>query len=206
MNVITWDNREDGTVWISTDGATYTLPTLTGDAAAKFDLHVMPWEQQVKEVLADHALEVPVAWCMGVIRSESDGDQYAQSKDGGVGLMQLTSVKHGHSDDELKQDPKLNIYFGALLLSQDRQGGIDLPATASMYNAGSPCIFEGKYVPCSSRAGEMRSHRPWTNEAWLANARRPMFLTRWGFCSSPGYIDSVVAASNYYLSFASSNA
>lgn len=205
MNTIVWDNRSDGTVWISVDGASYTMPTLVGAQADQFEAKVLRWADDVNLVVVEHGLEVPTPWCMGVIRAESLGDQYAQAADGGVGLMQLTAIKHGHSDDELKNDPQLNIYYGAQLLAQLRVTAFDLPATASMYNAGSPCVLDGKYVPCRKLPGEVPSQRPWTNDAWLANGRKTKFLSRWGFCCSPGYIDEVVKGSNYYLTRALAN-
>src|SRR5260370_23676562 len=108
MNTIVWDNRQDGTVWVSTDGEHYTMPTVVGEAAEAFELHVMKWDALVLDVRSFYAFDIPQEWPMGVIRAESLGDQWAQSKDGGAGLMQITGVKAGHSDEQLKADPRLN--------------------------------------------------------------------------------------------------
>jgi hypothetical protein len=203
MNTIVWDNREDGTVWVSTDGQSYTMPTLVGPAAEQFETHVMQWDRLVAMVLSAHELAVPQPWAMGTIRAESLGNQWAEAKDGGEGLMQITAIKHGYSDGQLKANAELNLTLGCRFLAELRVTAFDLPATASMYNAGSPCILDGRYVPCRKVPGEVPSQRPWTNEAWLANGRKAKFLSRWGFCCSPGYIDEVVKGSNYYLTRAS---
>ncbi len=82
-------------------------------------------------------------------------------------------------------------------------GNDDFPALVSIYNAGSPAILSvpgqaPHYVPPGT-AGSVPTHRPWTNEAWRDNHRREIFCNHWGFCTSPGYIDSVVAAQNEYI-------
>jgi len=193
-------------VEISEDGIEWRVPILNAANAAKFDAHVMPWEPLFSPAADRH--KVPRCFVAGTIYQESLGDAAARSKDGGLGLMQITArgLKQGHSDDEIVNEPALNIELGTAHLGHILQSAHDLPATASMYNAGSPCILDGGYVPCGTSKLELPSLRPWSNEAWLRNHRKEKFLSRWGFCCSVGYIDSVVRAANYYLARMQANA
>ena len=131
---------------------------------------------------AEKALGVPAAWTLGIIYAESRGNPSVVSFDGGFGLMQLThsSVFKGHDkqstidnlDDPIDdwEDPALNVCLGTELLATLRKRRLDLPAVASMYNAGSP---------------DGVNPHPSTKNAW-------------GFRETPGYIHSVVSAVAFF--------
>jgi len=84
---------------------------------------------------------VPAHVVAGVMMRESQGVQGALAPDGGVGLMQLTtsSVKEGHSNEELLSDASLNIQLGAKALGSlwSKYGGNPIDAITA-YNAGGP--------------------------------------------------------------------
>lgn len=190
MQIITWENRASGIVAISTDGVTYQIPTIGAHDVAAFRGQVVgQWRELAAAAAAKYGISA--VWVLAVIWQESRGNRNAHSADGGLGLMQLTSsgVKHGHTTDEIMA-PELNIDLGARELARVQKSGwaqmidgvpvsptFDLPAVASMYNAG-----------------ETASGFPHLNEG-----TNPKFQSRWGLRCSVGYIDSVVAANNTQL-------
>jgi hypothetical protein len=133
---------------------------------------------------------VPSNEIFAIMYSESGGNQKALSPVGAHGLMQVMpyNFPKGTTDAQM-YDPRTNIRAGVRYLANARQAGrYDLIQVASMYNAGPP------------------TGPPWTNEAWLREgqkildpvkrAKHDANVSRWGYASQPGYIDSVVAAFN----------
>src|SRR5262249_50214333 len=141
---------------------------------------VTPHFERVSRYAEKYGL--PIAWPFAVIRQESLGNPNAKSKDGGLGLMQITSrgVKQGYADDQI-MNPDLNVDLGCHELARVRKSysgaTYGLPEVASMYNAGE--TIEGF---------------PHLNEG-----TNPAFQSRWGMRCSTGYIDSVVQANNSYI-------
>jgi hypothetical protein len=99
--------------------------------------------KQYQELISQWATVygIPQAVIAGVVMQESRGDRTAVSSDGGIGLMQLTAkgVKGGHSDQELIDNPSLNIELGSKLLNLlwEKYNGNIIHVLTS-YNAGSP--------------------------------------------------------------------
>lgn len=99
---------------------------------------VKSFESIIKQWAATYG--VPDAVVAGVMMTESKGDPKAVNPvDGGVGLMQLTwpPLKEGHSNQELLDDPSLNVQLGTKLLGKlwkSYRGNIIHVLTA--YNAG----------------------------------------------------------------------
>lgn len=162
-----WQTLPDGTVQV--DGS---VPTLTAQNANAFDERVWRW----RELAAKHGVfyGVPIHWVLGMIYAESLGNPDAKSRDGGYGLMQLTSAaaRKGKSYEELR-NPDLNIQLGAEFIKLYCLGknAPDLPRVASKYNAGMQ--KNGAPHP----GGEP-----------------------WGMRETKGHISRVVSASNYALS------
>jgi hypothetical protein len=202
---IVWNTRNDGVVEVSTDGAIYTVPVLA--ASELVSMRRMLGHEAIVIEIADH-FDVPVPWVMGLGRHESGGDPRAVNPeklpgeaDDGAGLLQITGALRGGRTNEQLFNVRTNLTIGVGLIASIRQVAFDLPATCSMFNAGQPCITpDNRYVPCAhAPPGSRPSHRPWQNEAWLANGRSVLCCSRWGFACSPGHIDSVVRGSNWYI-------
>jgi len=202
---IVWNTRNDGVIEVSTDGEHYTVPALSGAELVSMR-RMLGHEAIVKEIA--RRFDVPVAWVMGIGRHESGGDPRAVNpeklpgeEDDGVGLLQITGALKGRHTNQELFDPRLNLTIGVGLIASIYKVAFDLPAVCSMFNAGQPCITpDNRVVPCrNAPPGSRPSHRPWQNEAWLANGRTPKCCSRWGFACSPGHIDSVVRGSNWYI-------
>lgn len=175
VELVTWNTRADGMVEVSTDGSLFTVPTLEGAAAERFERQVVRWIPLIEGEAASHGIDP--AEPVGITWAESQGVAAARSGAGAVGLMQLMPATAGRTPDELL-DPTVNVHEGCRYIAgvRARGVGIDLPALASSYNAG------------------LGPHgRPWPNDGSRADLR-----TRWGFRAEPGYIDHVVQGANYY--------
>jgi hypothetical protein len=170
--------------WRTTDG--YVEVDKTGDGSFEaialgppgYQDHATARTEQWIPLAAKYAaLEaVPLAWVLATIYSESGGDPTAGSSDDlGAGLMQLTLSIY-HLTRAQAEDPETSIRLGTHTLGQlYKKAHGDLPAVASMYNAGET---------------SMGPH-PDVADPWGYRETRP---------SQPfsGYIEKVVAASNYW--------
>ncbi len=154
-------------------GVEWGSPKLAPDTHEKFRAMVRQWKELVEEASLDY--HVPENWIWAIMWAESRGDPKATSNKGAMGLMQVMPF-HFKSGEE-PYDPKTNIRAGVRYLQTIRGKVGDLVRGASMYNAGGP----------------------WTNESWLAANRNPIYTTKWGYPAARGYIDTVVAANNTYL-------
>lgn len=140
------------------------------------------WRRKVGRwtALADASAKrhgVPVHWVLGLITAESYGDPGVVSADGGHGLMQLThpTVFGGHAPAATLGVPgaPLNIDLGSRHLAKLRTWGgksWDLPAVASMYNAGQ-----------------------------RATGPHPSASSPWGYRETKGHIDRAVRGANTAL-------
>lgn len=146
----------------------------TESIVKRFRGMVTQWRELVLEASLDY--NVPESWIWATMWSESRGDPRAHSPAGAIGLMQVMPFHFKEGDDMF--DPRMNIRTGVRFMQVIRgKVGHDLVRSASMYNAGGP----------------------WTNESWLAKGRKPELTTKWGYPAEKGYIDSVVAAQNTYV-------
>jgi hypothetical protein len=209
MNLITWGTEENGIISVSYDGSTSIVPRLAQKSKNIFLTNVLHQWGHIFGPIASE-LGVPLRHVAAIIWQESKGDVNARAAngDGGEGLMQITGSNKDGAGNLF--GPVNNLRHGIGLMAsilKSHPANDDFPALASIYNAGSPWIVYKPvphYVPPGKEGTP--SHRPWTNEAWIENGRRPEFLTHWGFCTSPGYIDSVVAAQNEYVFSSGENA
>lgn len=147
---------------------------------------VKPWGPLAKSAEAKYGFPAP--WTLSVIEAESAGRQRAHASSGAVGLMQLVSVKEGHSDQELMDDPALNVDLGVKFLAGFFKKKQSFPDILSMYNCGPGCWAKPHSEPCDSRPVGSPSHSirgPWG-----------------GLCEqgvsveNDGYISRAVAAAN----------
>lgn len=157
-------------------GATWVAPRLEEHAAQQFRTMVEHWRELVELASAD--FRVPAATIFGIMWAESKGDPRARSAKGAMGLLQVMPFHWPEGTPESAMlDPRGNIRKGVQIMANARSRTKDLVELASYYNAGGP----------------------WTNASWLAAERQPGLTTRWGVPAEPGYIDTVVAASNTFL-------
>jgi hypothetical protein len=120
---------------------------------------------------AGAARGAPVSWILGAIFRESGGAHPTPvGTSGEVGLMQIIPRMHGMSAAELV-DPAANIDKGAQLLGDSLALGYDLPQALSRYNAGA------------GSSGQPHGST----------------VSPWGMAETPGHIESIVRAHNYYL-------
>ena len=165
---------DNGKILVSAIGANdFTTPKLSPEYEAKFRAMVSHWKEWVDEAVLDY--RVPESWMWAIMWAESKGDPGAKSPAGALGLMQVMPY-HFKSGEE-PFDPRTNIRAGARVMRDARVKVSNLVQVASMYNAGGP----------------------WTNETWLAAGRKPWLTTKWGYPAEKGYIDTVVAANNTFL-------
>ncbi len=150
------------------------LPTLTFAEGQRFEKQVRQWQHFAHDASAETG--VPVPWILGVIWAESEGHPNARSSAGALGLMQVLSpeARGGHSDAELV-DPETNVHAGARFLARIRRPGDQLPHVASKYNAG----------------------------AELDGAPHRSSSSPWGMREQRGYIDRVVAATDFEVTMMS---
>lgn len=172
----TVQNASNGAVLRATaPEAPFTEPRLSAADSVKFWRMVDTFREVTEDVASTS--RIPLPWLFGIMWAESKGDPHAQSPAGALGLMQVMPFHFRDAELPLAFEPKTNLQVAARYLQVVRGKVSDLPATASMYNAGGP----------------------FTNASWLASGRKPALLTRWGVPAEPGYIDSVVAANNTFL-------
>lgn len=174
---IVWENRNDGTVATSRDGVNFSVPSLTAGEAASFDRIRTKWIEPIRTVLADLKSPVPERVVLAIIKSESNGNDRIISPAGAVGLMQVMPSTARLTTAQL-MNADTNLRAGIKYLDSLQSDANDLPAVASMYNAGSNPL----------------NHRPWSNAE-----SNPNFQSEYGFRSNAGYIDHVVRANNYAI-------
>lgn len=174
---ITWENRPDGTVATSADGVNFTVPSLSPSSAHVFDNVRSKWGSAVQSTLNDLQSPVPARVVLAIIRSESGGDPSAKSSAGAIGLMQVMPSTAGMTVEQLL-NAGTNLRAGIRFLDTFYLPENDLPAIASMYNAG--------FHPSTKR--------PWEN-----HETAPAFQSEYGFRSNQGYIDHVVRSNNYAI-------
>jgi len=128
---------------IVTDSTGYTSIPILSDSDRKLFLSNVVDRWGDLAILNSARYGIPSIWIEGFIWAESNGKATAINKEvpPGVGLMQLTEneSKAGHSDQELLNDPTLNVQLGVKILADDKKllgGSYSLPDLASMYNAG----------------------------------------------------------------------
>ena len=170
-----WSTDPDGTVEVDTgDGNGFVAISLPpgGDRSTQ---RTESWAPLAARYAALDS--VPLSWVLAVIYAESGGDPAAGSSDDlGAGLMQLTLRIYGLTRAQA-EDPETSIRLGTQTLQGFRQKGFDLPAVASLYNAGGR----------SSGSPHVASADPWG----YVETRPSLPYT--------GYIEKVVRASNYFL-------
>ena len=157
----TWETLPSGIVVV--DG---TAPTLAGPG--KNTRRTDYWAPLASRWAKKRG--VPLSWVLAIIRSESAGFPDAKSGVGAIGLMQVVPKWHNITAAELL-DPERNIRKGTDILRRLRALGLDLPRTASSYNAGMA-------------TDPLRPH--------------PSTSSPWGIREQPGYISGVVAGQNWY--------
>lgn len=177
MTPVTWENRPDGTVAVSSNGKDYIVPSLSPSRAQLANSVRDQWGNALDSALDAVGPDVPKPLALAIILSESGGNAGAVSHSGAIGLMQVLPSTAGKTADELK-NVQVNLRAGVQYLQSLEGPGNDVPAIASMYNAG--------FNPAN--------HRPWPNAQTA-----PAFQTAYGFRAEPGYIDNVIAANNYYI-------
>ena len=129
--------------------------------------------------------QIPPSWILAVIYAESGGVATSGSSDDlSAGLMQVTfstaSLVEGRPITRADLvDPETSIRIGSKILGKYAAEGNDLPAVASMYNAG-PSLLD--------------QTRPKSNstDPWGYAETRPSL-------PYSGYIEKVVRAQNYFL-------
>lgn len=151
------------------------IPLLSVADQHSFEQHVRQWAPTVAHALAELTApsRVTAANVLGFIWAESRGNPRARSPVGAIGLMQVFSpeARDGHSDAQLVDGPT-NIACGIRYLNRIARPGDELPELASKYNAGQD-VHGVPHVSTKSP---------------------------WGMREGAGYIDTVVAASNYAAS------
>lgn len=169
----TWKTNERDEVYVDRgDGSGFLRPTLdpNGFGIAERISRVASWAPLAKQIGLPNGS--PLHWTLGVIYAESAGNPNAVSPVGARGLMQVmpaTAAGLGYDPDTMFQ-PAPNIGAGTTLLGDFRDRKFDLPASASMYNAGPADGFRPK-----------------------KSLKSP-----WGYVENENYITTVVAAANYF--------
>jgi soluble lytic murein transglycosylase-like protein len=177
MNVITWENKGDGTVATSADGAIFTTPTLSANRAAGMNGVHKRWGNAIRDGIQSLGSSVPQALAEAIVYVESGGDENAMGKAGEVGLFQiLPSTAHLGIDQLLNAGT--NIRAGITYLQSFMGHGYDIPAVVSMYNAGT---------------------NPKTGRPYMNDETSTAFQSEYGYRSAPGYIDAVIRGNNYLL-------
>ncbi len=178
MNTLVWQTNGDGTVSVSTDGTTFSTPFPSASTAAAIDRVRGQWETALQQAIDAVGPSVPFPWAMAILFNESGGNPTAKSPAGAIGLMQVLPSTANKTAAELG-NAQINLRAGVNYLQSFINDAHDLPAVASMYNAGFNPV----------------TRRPWTNEETSAKFQSPF-----GFRSDPGYIANVIAASNHIIS------
>ena len=186
MTLIRHMTDVEGRIIISAapEGSPWSQPKLDPKFDVDFRGMMSRWRELVTEASLDY--RVPEAWIYAVMWSESKGDPSAKSPAGAIGLMQV--MPFHFKEGEQPFDPRTNLRRGVSLLQAAKAKSPDLIRAASYYNAGG------------------QNGEPWTNEAWLAAGRKASQTTRWGYAAEKGYLDTVAAANNTFLTLSSANA
>jgi soluble lytic murein transglycosylase-like protein len=153
-------------------------PLLPSGRRGAFRDMVSRWQPLVDQVGTDFRL--PSSLLFGIMWAESNGNPNAQHRNANgtidAGIMQINQVNWRGNTLAAMLVPETNMKIAGEILRAAQAGFRDLPQVASEYNAG---------------------HKP--DGSPYTNADRPAIATRWGYAAGPGYIDTVVAASNTFL-------
>lgn len=167
-----WITAPDGAVEVDLGDGTYQRllpPAHLGSWPARLE-RVWTWRPLVEQYAAKWG--VPPWWVLGVMTIESGGDPHAENACC-VGLLAIHLQAHGKSREAML-DPDQNLDYGTSLLADSVKHGLDLPAAASVHNAGSK---NGLPHPSTTSPWGMREERP----------------------GGESYIELVVRAANHYL-------
>jgi soluble lytic murein transglycosylase-like protein len=180
-----WETRPDGVVIV--DGA---IPRLQDEAL--FATRLAPLRAIFDAAAAQYG--IASAWLAGQAWQESRLNPRVIGHDPGgstgVGLFQLTSsrFKAHHTLAELQQ-PEVNTDEAARFLAELAAGGADLPAVASMFNAGA--------------GGPPGAHTPHRSTTCLKVSivdGKPVGQhvggNLWGYAQACGHLDGVVRGNN----------
>lgn len=123
---------------------------------------------------ASRAYALPLPWLCAIAYAESGGRADARSPDGGWGLMQIQRSNFAwlKLDEATALDPHENVRAACELLRSMGAAQMELPAVASRYNAGG---------------------NPTTGTPWMS------LKSPWGMRETPGYIERVVRANNWFV-------
>ncbi len=157
-----WRTLDNGIVQVDKGQGFYTPSLIDADRSQVDRWAPLAWR-------AANKYGVPLAWILGVIRSESGGDPSAVSYANACGLMQVVPKWHNTTKAAM-MDPHQAIYRGTSILRRLIDQGMDLPRVASSYNAGQAAV--GKPHPSTK--------------------------SPWGIREQEGYIMGVVAGQNWY--------
>lgn len=170
-----WTTGPDGLVSVDKGDGEGALVIDLGGSDAAVERTAL-WAS-LAEKYAEHE-QIPLGWILGVIYSESGGDPTIASSDSvGAGLMQLTVTPPLFGISRAQAlDPETNVRVGSGLLGKYARLGNDLPAVASMFNAGP---------------GAGNKPKGAVSDPWGYVETRPSL-------PYTGYIEKVVRASNYF--------
>ncbi len=173
MSKYTWRTGETGIVYVTRDGLAESAPTLSAQLSVVMDSVIGRWGA----LCAKHAARTgsPQSTLLAMIFRESGGNPGIVNRENppGLGLTQITSpdLYRGYSRTQVL-DPDLNVHICSNIVGAYTKAGLDLPATASCYNAGA-------------LLNPLRPH--------------PSTVSPWGYRETVGHISAEVAASNYFL-------
>lgn len=126
-----WRTDDSGRVHVN-DGTGEALWTLKPSQIANEMPLVMRWAPDVAALAAESG--TPVPWVLGMIYTESRGNPKAQNPCC-KGLLALHAKYYGKPGDDLL-DGATNLRLGMPIIAKHVKQGFDLPAIASMHNAG----------------------------------------------------------------------
>ncbi len=147
-----WTTKSGVVYGIAADGPGELERLSRGWEEASTVDRVLSWKSLANQAARAHKL--PLAWILGVMHAESGGKPDVVSPAGAVGLMQImptTAALYSVPKEHLFH-PGTNIFLGARILrdlqtAKSSTPQYDLPAVASMYNAGPA---EGEIRPKAS--------------------------------------------------------
>lgn len=159
-----WRTEPNGLVLV--DGDAITIDPVANKTTID---RVEGWIDLASQAAIRH--DVPIEWLLAFILAESGGRADAVSPAGATGLMQVMPRFHDTTHVAMLE-PAANVDKGASILARLRALGLDLPESASGYNAGLV-------------ASTQRPH--------------PSESSPWGMREETPYIERVVRASNHWL-------
>jgi soluble lytic murein transglycosylase-like protein len=168
-----WITTPEGYVEVDLGDGVYARivpPVGVGSWSARLE-RVWGWRDLVGKYAAKWG--VPPWWVLAVMTVESGGDPHAENACC-VGLLAIHLAAH-HQTREAMLDPDQNLDYGTSLLASSIEHGLDLPAAASVHNAGSDA--GGQPHPSTTSPWGMREETP----------------------GGSSYIELVVRAANYFL-------